>query len=113
MQWRGVDEMQRHMDAYGRRVMEAVRQVALYFAPIVEAEAKNNAPWTDRTGHARQGLRGFVEDISASTVALYLTHSVDYGVHLELRFQGRYAIILPTLEAHYNDIKKMLDGIFK
>lgn len=113
MEWRGVDGMQRNMTAYGSRVNDAVHRVAQYFAPVVEAEAKANAPWTDRTGNARQGLRGFVEDLSASTVAIYLTHSVEYGVNLELKYQGRYAIILPTLESRYADVKKMLDGIFK
>lgn len=113
MQWRGIEQMQRKMEEYGRRVLQAVHSVATYWTPVIEAYAKENATWTDRTGNARQGLRGFVEDLSETTVAIYLTHSVDYGVYLELEYQQRYAIIMPTLEAHYQPIKEMLNGIFE
>jgi hypothetical protein len=113
MEWRGDADMLGRMLEYGQKVQEAVHQVAEYWAPVIETSAKQNAPWTDRTGNARQGLRGFVEDLSATSVALYLTHSVEYGIYLELNYQGRYAIIMPTLEAHYQPIKDMLDGIFR
>jgi len=112
MQWDGLDAIQQRMDAYGRAVLAAVRNVATYWSPIVEAEAKANAPWTDRTGQARQGLRGFVEDLSATSVALYLSHQKEYGIYLELAYQARYAIIMPTLEAHYQPVMDMLKEIF-
>lgn len=104
IQLTGVDTIRRNMEIYQQRVMDTCRAIAEYFAPIVESEAKENAPWQDRTGNARQGLAGLVEDISASVVALHLIHGMDYGVWLELKNSGRYAIILPTMEAHYQDV---------
>ena len=112
MQWSGDKEMAAKMELYGQKVVEALHQIALYWSPVIETAAKQNAPWTDRTGNARQGLRGFVEDLSATSVAIYLTHSVEYGVYLETQYQQRYAVIMPTLEQHYQPIKDMLDGVF-
>lgn len=115
--------MRRNMEAYSRQVMDAVNKVMTFFAAAVETYAKENAGWTDRTALARNGLRGYtsdapaegypLEELAEEVVALYLSHQMDYGIYLELANEGRYAIILPTLEAHYGKIKAMLDGIFK
>lgn len=109
----GLDNILANMDVYERKIYQAMHNVALYFAPVVESAAKNNAPWTDRTGNARQGLHGFVEDVSETVVLLVLQHKMDYGTWLEIKNQGRYAIILPTLEAHYSAVKQMVDEVFK
>jgi len=113
--WDGTDkQMLDDLMLWGQKVMEAIRAVAEYFAPVIEAYAKQNASWTDRTGNARQGLHGYVEDFSSDVVALYLSYGagIDYSIYLELAHNGRYAIIIPTFEAHYAEIEKMLKGIF-
>jgi hypothetical protein len=79
-------------------------------APEVENYMRVNAPWTDRTGNARNGLaaRAYEE---AESVGIVLYHQVSYGIWLEVRWAGRYAIINPTIEAMgprvmaaYNDL---------
>lgn len=112
IEWRGADEVRRNMAVYGGKVHDAVRAVANYWAGVLEAYAKDEASWTDRTGNARQGLHTFIEELAQDTVALYLSHGVEYGKYLELRWQGRFAIIMPTLESHYAQISAMLQGIF-
>ncbi|WKV08196.1 hypothetical protein Q2T46_11725 [Thermoanaerobacterium sp. CMT5567-10] len=52
------------------------------WAGTLEGYAKENASWTDRTGHARQGLNGGV-DVDGNRFILYLSHSVKYGQYLE------------------------------
>lgn len=104
--------MLKRLEQYERDVNRTIRLVAEYWAPVVEAYAKENRPWMDRTGLARAGLRGFVDTLAQDTVVLYLAHGRDYGVHLELKYQGRYAIILPTLRAHYSQIMKMVRQVF-
>ena len=61
------------------------------------AYAKQNAPWTDQTGNARNGLGG-ATDVQADDVTVYFFHQVPYGIYLETRFSGRYQIIAPTLQ---------------
>jgi len=120
--------------AYGNKVKAAVVAVAQFIGARMENYAKANAPWTDRTANARQGLFYAVdaegggevsgsanlggqesEAISAAkdVVALYLSHSMTYGRFLELSNAGRYRVIMPTMEAHYNELVQMLKGIFK
>jgi hypothetical protein len=119
------------MDKYRDDVLYAVGQIATYFAPILEAHAKQHAPWTDRTSNARQALRGYKDghappspggenasdypdphDLARDVVAIYLSHGMNYGVYLEGSMQGRYAIIWPTIQEHLPAIRRMLQGIF-
>ena len=59
------------------------------YAARMEAYAKANKRWQDRTGNARQGLFGYsiMRDQSPIT---RVAHTVDYGVYLELANQGRF-----------------------
>lgn len=131
VEWSNVPQVQRNMAAYGDRVKEAERRVAQYWSAVIEADAKQSAPWTDRTANARQSLRAYLgdevpskfgapdaneypapTDLARDVVSLYLSHGMEYGVQLETRFNGRYAVILPTLQKHYPAISRMLRGIF-
>lgn len=66
-------------------------------AAAMVAYARPNAPWNDVTGAARQGLHAEVIAEDRNYMAA-LVHGVDYGIWLEVRWNGRYAIILPTQE---------------
>lgn len=112
MEWRGVDDMLRRLQEYQNRVMWAVRQVAEYWRAVFETYAKENAPWNDRTGNARQSLHAYVEELSQETVRLYLSHGMDYGLFLEVRHAGRWGIVWPTIQRHLEPIRVMLQGIF-
>lgn len=81
-----------------KKLMEAAIITAQRSAPDVENYMKTNAPWTDQTGNARNGLtaRPFQE---GETVGIVLSHSVPYGIYLEAKWSGRYAIIQPTIDA--------------
>jgi hypothetical protein len=67
-------------------------------AQEVEYYAQGNAPWSDITGEARGGLTAevYLED---GQVTLELYHTAEHGYWLELIQDGRFAIIMPTLEA--------------
>ena len=65
--------------------------------------AQANAPWNDRTGAARDGLGTEVYEEDGE-IYLELYHSVDYGQWLEVIQNGRFAIIMPTLEAFADEI---------
>lgn len=107
VRWK-TDQLKLRLDEYEQKIYEAIRLIAEYYAPIIEEYAKTNARWTDRTANARQTMHAFVVELSKTTVALYLAHGVDYGIYLETRFQGELAIIVPTLQAHYQPISKTL-----
>lgn len=75
----------------------AMAAFTTYWAPRVESYARDNAPWTDRTSNARNGLKAEPE-IGRGDYAINLFHRVPYGIWLEVRHNGRYAIILPTIK---------------
>lgn len=67
------------------------------YEPIAETYMRANAPWTDRTANARNGLRAVHEKEPMVEHRLILFHTMPYGLWLEVRWSGRYAIIGPTM----------------
>ena len=66
-------------------------------AKKMEAHAKGNKPWVDRTGRAKQSLNSswkWVGDVAR----VELSHGVYYGIYLELCNEKKYAIIKPTID---------------
>lgn len=76
----------------------AFRMFATEGAKKFENYAKQNRPWTDRTGQARQRLTGWVEMFS-DKIRIHIGHGVDYGIYLELANQKRFAILQQTVNA--------------
>ena len=63
----------------------------------MEKYAKENRPWKDQTGNARQRLKGSWEKDSDG-YKIKIAHGVEYGVWLEFARERRYAILMPTVE---------------
>lgn len=108
-----VGSLERQFD--GDRLLYAVAAVLGRRATIMGNDARKNAPWQDRTGNARSGLFATTEvDENRALVILYLSHgvSIEYGKYLELAHQGRYAIIMRTIEQHADDALKDLKHVF-
>ena len=110
------EQMVAALEAYGRKVLAAVEAVAQFIATKMQNEARQGAPWTDRTGNARSGLFGAVEaEAAQAIVTIYLSHghTIEYGKFLELAHGARYAIVMPTIEQNLGELKRMLDGLFR
>ena len=71
----------------------------LLWAPQIEADMKRNAKWSDRTSNARQTLQVFVIQ-NGNNVILIAKQHMAYGKYLELKNQGKYAIVMPTLRRY-------------
>lgn len=102
--------MSRRMGKVPEKAMLRLIATMEYYAPQVESYAKVNAPWNDQTGNARNGLaaRAFLEKENAGIV---LFHQVPYGIWLEVRFSGAYAIIMPTIDYYGPIIMRRLERI--
>lgn len=84
--------------ALGPRLNRGISGLMLANAPKVQSYARDNAKWTDRTGNARQGLFAkYSGSLGTHEISLY--HTVPYGIYLEVRWAGRFAIIQPTITA--------------
>ena len=88
-----------------QKVNAAVGIYAKTASKKLENHMKQNAPWTDRTGHARQRLTGDAEEVKKGW-QITLSHGVDYGIFLELAHEKRFAILAPTIEAKSGEVLK-------
>lgn len=79
------------------RADRAIAAATAFHATRAVAYAKQNAPWTDRTSNARNGLYARAER-DRPVYRIVIGHSVDYGIWLEVRWSGRYQIIRPTVD---------------
>lgn len=95
IKWSG--DMQTSLRQMGPRAKRGMVVGAHQIATEAEAYMKSNASWTDQTGNARNGLKTQVV-VNKNSVAIILHHSVPYGIWLEVRWSGRYAVIMPTIE---------------
>lgn len=105
------DMLNRFATAESRAPM-AIRMYAETAAKKLESSAKQHAPWTDRTGHARQRLTGKVEPVS-NGYKIILAHGVDYGIWLELAHEKRFAIIAPTINKEGPNILKGFERLLE
>lgn len=81
-----------------------------YYEPRVENWMKVNASWTDRTSNARNGLAAR-SGKSGKTHWIVAFHQVPYGIWLETRWSGKYAILMPAIDKFGPEIMDTLQKI--
>lgn len=105
-----INTLSRGMASFVFKTNDAIIEKTKDFAADLVQYAQNNAPWEDRTGAARSGLNSEVE-YGDDEFTISLGHGVDYGIWLEIRWGGRYAIIIPTIETMGPDLFQRCQGI--
>ena len=92
------------------KILSAVYALFQFESRDLESYMRQNAPWQDQTGNARNGLsaRPFQE---GTNVGIDLFHTVPYGIWLETRFSGAYAIIVPTINAKSPEVLASVRGL--
>lgn len=90
-------ELVANLRSFDTRVHRAIAATMKFHATRAQAYARQAAPWTDRTSNARNGLFAKAES-SGNSHRIIVGHSVSYGIWLEVRWSGRYAIIRPTID---------------
>lgn len=109
----GARDVNRNLMEWAERQKAALFALAQSYAAKMEAEAKQDGPWTDRTGQARQGLAGGVED-RGDALVVYVAHTAHHGVYLELAMQQRYAILEPvakrTAPQFFEEARQVVGG---
>lgn len=96
--------------AFSQVVQNGIRIMMQYQRAKVQDYMRLNAPWTDRTGNARQGL--FARDESTDSVyAIDIYHTVPYGIWLEVANGGKYQIIEPTMTEEGRRIMASMDKL--
>lgn len=93
----GLDNVIGNLKGCEDRMRAALHGLGMQTAAQMEAYAKQNAPWEDRSTHARQGLFGEVLEEDGK-LKIRIAHTEEYGVYLELSRKGRRPILEPTAQ---------------
>lgn len=108
-----LDELDYNLARFDDRARRGIGRSMEYQATRSEAWMKTNAPWTDRTTNARSGLFAKVDDtIGADVWLLILSHTVAYGIWLEVANSGQYAVVRPAFLRAEREIMVLLSKLF-
>ncbi len=101
------------------RAVQYLARTTEYYSYRSETFAKSKAKWTDRTGNARGSLSGtYTANIGMNSARFEITisHGMPYGIWLELRWNGKFAIINKTVEnqgkAFFDTANKVMAKMF-
>lgn len=106
-----VEVVEKSLLAFAEESEKAISTLCGTDALILQGYAQEHAPWTDRTGHARQRLKGTANHPEKNTWELILAHGVDYGIWLEIAHEKRYAIIQPTIQAKSPEVMNSFEDL--
>lgn len=100
--WQGLADVASNVYDLGVETEEQLGEAMEELKNEMVAYAQQNAIWTDHPGEhedARKNIQGVVVKEGDGTYSIYLGHgkNVYYGIWLEVRWGGKYAIILPTI----------------
>lgn len=105
-------KLKKELRMFPEKVDRAIRATMDYTGIESTGKMKQNAPWTDRTTAARNGLHT-VNNFSPPKYELILSHTVPYGIWLEICNSGKYQIIMPTVRTQGQVLMNRLRGLFK
>ncbi len=103
-------------NTFSNKAVEATVKAAIGLyadtaAKKMEAEAKQNASWTDRSGDARNSIQGDF-GWKGKHAVISLSGNMDYSVFLELAMEKKYAILVPTIKRNAPEVLKAYRRIF-
>lgn len=99
------------LEGFEVKMDEGVRRIIDFQATRIESSMRSNAPWTDRTSNARNGLSARPRH-QRGKHAIILSHSVPYGIWLEVRWSGKYGIIPESVRSGGAETMAMLSRLF-
>lgn len=106
-----MGEIRRNVSRFDGRANDAIAKVFQYQQGASESYMRTNAPWTDQTTNARNGLFSKA-DRDHDSHSLLLSHGVSYGIFLETMQSGRYGIIVPAWIHTSDELWRMLSKLF-
>lgn len=93
---------------YRSRFETAVLTVCEVASTKMEAYAKANGPWINRTGNARQTLKGSAEWVTRDQIMMAVAHHMSYGYWLELAHQRKSKILEASVESQVPELYRAL-----
>ena len=109
-----IDPMQvmKNLSDTKLKTMYAVEKYGQAAAAKLEAKAKQDAPWTDRTGLARQTIAG-VCDWHGDALRIGVSGNMNYSPYLEHTHEEQNAVLWPTIHAQAAELLQGMAQLLK
>jgi hypothetical protein len=108
-----LDKLDHNLKKFDSRARRGIKATMDYQAARSETWMRTNARWTDRTTNARNGLFATVDELDRNSWMMILSHSVSYGIWLEVANSGQYAIVRPGLLRANRELMRLLSRLFE
>lgn len=89
---------------YKGKLYEALWIITDTVAKKMVVWARDNAIWENQTTNARQGLRGDAWWESSNQLVCSMSHTMEYGVWLELAHEKKYAILEKSINKYKDEL---------
>ena len=106
----GFDEIITNIGLLEQRIEDRAEWAGRLTGSQMQSYAKQNRPWTDRTGVARASLSGTSEK-QGDRIRVVLSIGPYYGVFLELANGGKWRIIVPTVNRYRQTLLDNLKAV--
>lgn len=96
------------------KALSYIDMVVNYQSLRGQTDMRRYAPWTDRTANARAGLHVTIDKTHAADSGVWemrFSHSMFYGVFLELKNGGRFQILMPTIRRTTPRLQQMVANV--
>lgn len=107
-----IDDLVNGLADFDDKMKVAISIYADAAGEKLEAEAKDNAPWTDRTGLSRETIEGGNE-WDGDECYIYVAGNTDYFPFLELCHDKKYATLKPSLDKLSPEIIKGMENLLR
>ncbi len=94
----GLNEVLKNLYKWAAEKRAGCEAVSRVTAAQMQNYARLNRPWKDQTGNARAGLNGGSYWETMQILKVYIAHSMEYGIFLELASDSKYEILSPTIK---------------
>lgn len=99
-----IDGLEAAVEGMRRQAESAAKAIAA----LLEAYAKQNHLWRNKTGQTQATTKGFIAEASDELVVIALTTATDYSTFLELARGGRWSWLWPAIDANREEIMRIL-----
>jgi len=105
-----ISQVSQNLDGLTERLLQQIGILGEATGQKMKSYAQTNAPWTDRTGDARNRLEyESKKDETGVTVSIF--HQMDYGVYLEQCNNEKFAILKNARDSQIAEFLQAVQSI--